>query len=432
MALTDYERYQFEWMIDHGHSLGELVDELTGLQNDLEEEPGVNLSVRDVFDAWEDERGFGGELFACEAEWRGAEGKELEEERGHIAELKAWLAGNPEAGTDEVLDAVAGTLFGDGSMPTFAIVSGLLNLVEQRPAPASREDREALIGIALNARGLDEALEEGDSDYILDCATLAANAHIDIREIAKAEGWEQEFDRRIGREFGTITKDMVRDGIEHGIIRFEANPDPTDPWKTMCCVGEDGGLFYFVDTTDIPVSEYIRMNQNNLDMVVDDVWEALNDGILRYFPDDYERYASILSEPHEGGTSSLTLPENMDLQAVGVGCCFNLFDTALLIGTGIDLKETGTVVTVDGRDYPLMKGASYEDSRVVDALLDSHGEKRIDDYRKQPQGMSLKQAAREARSASDALTKRKTADDPGGKDERERFWQTHERHWQNR
>ena len=27
--LTDYERYQLEWMIEHGHSLDELMDELT-------------------------------------------------------------------------------------------------------------------------------------------------------------------------------------------------------------------------------------------------------------------------------------------------------------------------------------------------------------------------------------------------------------------
>lgn len=300
MALTDYERYQLEWMIDHGHGLAELVDELTGLQNDLEEKPGVNLSVRDVFDAWVTECGFGGECFACEAEWRDAEGR----------------------------------------------------------APANPHPQHG------------------------------------------------------------ITKDMVRDGIEHGVIRFEENPDPNDPWKTVCAIGNHD--FYFADTTDIPVSEYIRMNQNNLDMVVDDVWEALNGDILRDFSDDYERYASMLSEPHESGTSSLSMPGK---QAVGCAYTFNLFSPDTLASSGVALKETGTVVTVDGKDYPLMKGASYEDSRAVDALLDSHGEKRIRDYEKLPQGVSLKQAAREARSASDALTERKTADDPGGKDERERFWQ---------
>lgn len=74
--MTDYERYQLEWMIDHGHSLGELMSELTNLQNDLELTPGVNLSVADVFETWEEDRGFGGEVWACEAEYVEAEGKE--------------------------------------------------------------------------------------------------------------------------------------------------------------------------------------------------------------------------------------------------------------------------------------------------------------------------------------------------------------------
>ena len=53
------------------------------------------------------------------------------------------------------------------------------------------------------------------------------------------------------------------------------------------------------------------------------------------------------------------------------------------------------MVTVDGHDYEIMKGATYEDSRKVDDLLDSHGDKPISAFRKQPQGMSLKQAAME-------------------------------------
>lgn len=272
--LTDYERYQLEWMIGHGHSLRELMNELTSLQNILEDTPGVNLTVGDVFDEWELNHGFGSELYACEEEWRETEG-------------------------------------------------------------------------SLSAPGY------------------------------------------------AITKDMVRSGIEHGVIRFEANPNPNDPWKTMCCVGEDGGLFYFVDTTDIPPEEYIRMNQNNLDMVVDDVWEALNGDILRDFADDYERYAAILREPHHGGTSSLSMP----MTAVGVGYVFNLLPAAEV--KGIALKDSGTVVTVNGVDYPLMRGETFEDSRRVDALLDAHGELRTADYRRP--APSLKDEAVSARQASDAL-----------------------------
>lgn len=87
--------------------------------------------------------------------------------------------------------------------------------------------------------------------------------------------------------------------------------------------------------------------------------------------------------------------------------------------SGIDLKGCGTVVTVDGHDYEIMKGATYEDSRKVDDLLDSHGDKPISDYRKRPQGMSLKQAVREAREASAKLAEENGGtDDPDGKDER--------------
>lgn len=87
--------------------------------------------------------------------------------------------------------------------------------------------------------------------------------------------------------------------------------------------------------------------------------------------------------------------------------------------SGIDLKGCGTVVTVDGHDYEIMKGATYEDSRKVDDLLDSHGDKPISAYRKQPQGMSLKQAVREAREASAKLTEKNGGtEDPTGKDER--------------
>ena len=77
------------------------------------------------------------------------------------------------------------------------------------------------------------------------------------------------------------------------------------------------------------------------------------------------------------------------------------------------------MVTVDGHDYEVMKGATYEDSRKVDDLLDSHGDRPISDYRKRPQGMSLKQAVRESREASAKLAENNSGTDaPDGKDER--------------
>lgn len=103
--------------------------------------------------------------------------------------------------------------------------------------------------------------------------------------------------------------------------------------------------------------------------------------------------------------------------AVAAGYRFNLVDTRET--SGIDLKGCGTVVTVDGHDYDVMKGATYEDSRKVDDLLDSHGDRPISDYRKRPQGMSLKQAVRESREASAKLAENNSGTDaPDGKDER--------------
>lgn len=100
-----------------------------------------------------------------------------------------------------------------------------------------------------------------------------------------------------------ITKDMVRSGIEQGVIRFVANPDANSPWKTVCAIGDSH--FCFVDTEGITPEEYVRMNANNLDMVVDDVWEALNSDVLTDHADDYGRYADILRVERHGGRSSL-------------------------------------------------------------------------------------------------------------------------------
>lgn len=67
------------------------------------------------------------------------------------------------------------------------------------------------------------------------------------------------------------------------------------------------------------------------------------------------------------------------MEAVGVGYVFNLFDEGAL--PGVDLRETGEYVRVDGSLYPLMKAATYEQSRMVDAALDIRGERRVDDFR---------------------------------------------------
>lgn len=120
---------------------------------------------------------------------------------------------------------------------------------------------------------------------------------------------------------------------------------------------------------------------------------------------------------NESPLPSPVISQQPEKIAVAAGYRFNLVDARE--ASGIDLKGCGTVVTVDGHDYEVMKGATYEDSRKVDDLLDSHGDKPISDSRKQPQGMSLKQAVMESRSASAKLAEENGGTDaPGGKDER--------------
>lgn len=78
--LTDYERYQLEWMIEHGHSLKEFVQGL-----DLVDLDGID-GLEDAYAIWEQDYGFGGEIFSNEREfneedarkWRRAELEELD------------------------------------------------------------------------------------------------------------------------------------------------------------------------------------------------------------------------------------------------------------------------------------------------------------------------------------------------------------------
>lgn len=99
-----------------------------------------------------------------------------------------------------------------------------------------------------------------------------------------------------------------------------------------------------------------------------------------------------------------SLGETSSKVAVGAGYSFNLFDDSLLTGTGIDLKGTGTVVTVDGKDYPLMKGATFKDSQRVDALLDAKGDLPISEYRcEAAAGCDLAAEAHDARGASGSM-----------------------------
>jgi hypothetical protein len=70
--MTDYQKFQLQWMIDHDHSIEELINELEKAEFDR----GSYETFTDVYDRWELDAGFGGEIWPCENEWKDAEGKE--------------------------------------------------------------------------------------------------------------------------------------------------------------------------------------------------------------------------------------------------------------------------------------------------------------------------------------------------------------------
>lgn len=95
--LTDYERYQLEWMIEHGHSLKEFVQVLDRVDLD-----GID-SLEEAYAIWENDYGFGGEVFSNEREFKEEDlpaimrKPEHETEMGRILE-KGGALYSPERG----------------------------------------------------------------------------------------------------------------------------------------------------------------------------------------------------------------------------------------------------------------------------------------------------------------------------------------------
>lgn len=72
--MNDYEKFQLKWMIDHDHSLRELMEELQSLQyEDPEDSDRISSPITELFQEWEADRGFGSEIWPCEAEYESCE-----------------------------------------------------------------------------------------------------------------------------------------------------------------------------------------------------------------------------------------------------------------------------------------------------------------------------------------------------------------------
>ena len=72
--MSDYEKFQLQWMMDREHSLRELMEELQSLQyEDPEDSDRISTPITELFAEWEAERGFGSEIWPCEAEYESRE-----------------------------------------------------------------------------------------------------------------------------------------------------------------------------------------------------------------------------------------------------------------------------------------------------------------------------------------------------------------------
>ena len=61
-----YENYKLFWMLTHGHTLSELVSELAKIQYaDPEDSDQISTPVKELFEQWEQDAGFGSEIWPC-------------------------------------------------------------------------------------------------------------------------------------------------------------------------------------------------------------------------------------------------------------------------------------------------------------------------------------------------------------------------------
>lgn len=411
--LTDYERYQLEWMIDHGHSLDELMAELTYYQNDLEATKGVNLTVSDVFDAWTSDRGFAS----------------LEND----VITKDMIRAGIEHG---VIRFEANPDPNDPWKTVCAIGNGWFYHVDTTDIPPDEY-------IRMNSRNVDMVVDEIYDELN---STVKSDYHDDFKRYLAVLNEEHHGGTNSLTGIPFDINETMEDGgayynPERGIViasflleqtspRIEAYYGYT-PYALASLIGKNADVT--VDSDVMDIQDILADPSLTFDDAIaavptgDGFYTALGDAAdsllrERIFEELCNRYGYTYDEVYDSWLNESPLPSPAISQqpekiAVAAGYRFNLVDARE--ASSIDLKGCGTVVTVDGHDYEVMKGTTYEDSRKVDDLLDSHGDKPISDYRKRPQGMSLKQAVLESRAASDRLSaKNGGTDDHDGKDER--------------
>ena len=75
-----YEKYRLDWMLKHGHTLTNLMDELDSMQEESDD------TVSQLFIDWEYGFGFGSEIWVCFDEFIDNE----YQDRGYMQQLLNW------------------------------------------------------------------------------------------------------------------------------------------------------------------------------------------------------------------------------------------------------------------------------------------------------------------------------------------------------
>ena len=63
-ARKRWEEFKLEWMLDHGYTIADIINEVSKV---LDDDP--DLTLQEAFETWEDEYGFNYELWPCFEEW---------------------------------------------------------------------------------------------------------------------------------------------------------------------------------------------------------------------------------------------------------------------------------------------------------------------------------------------------------------------------
>lgn len=421
--LTDYERYQLEWMIEHGHSLKEFVQGL-----DLVDRDGID-SLEEAYAIWENDYGFGGEVFSNEREFK-EEDLPAMNVGAHGETLRQMVADTSEMPVKAV-ELIKGLYVVEGAMAqdhgidylfdNIGILTASVRDMLSREAERGQWEGQykSLIDKCEEMRG-DEEWDCRDTDTLVDGFAKAVEHEADAAfEVARIKGELSMYNAAYyNPETGDLIVSYLTDYEDPTVEVFSYTPD-----ELLDEIARQGGDLENLEltahdiTADGDYSHHVATYHSTDELAESGIFGK---GNLMDVSGEIS-----LAETMSSLKSDKPVPEgllNIDNVREWYTSAFPNDELGAELNLDLTFDDALAAIpsgTVDGHDYDVMKGATYEDSRKVDDLLDSHGDRPISDYRKRPQGMSLKQAVRESREASAKLAENNSGTDaPDGKDER--------------